>query len=94
MLVDVHEAEAASGYRSALPPFPQKAFWVAPLLLLRPLISHALEGMRCSWARWEGFIAGETESPIHMNYSWSWDFFLSGGSLSVPSYEAACQIGR
>lgn len=81
--------KAASGYWSVLPPFPKKAFWVAPLLLLTSLISHALEGMRCSWVRWQGFIAGETQSPIHMNYSRPWNcFVLSGASLSVPKSQS------
>lgn len=39
-----------------------KVFWVAQLLLLRRLISYALEGMRPTWAHWQGFRAGVAES--------------------------------
>lgn len=68
--------------------FPQ-AFWVAQLLLLRPLISHALEGMRCTWAYWQGFRAGVAESPVHFNYLLSsLSPVLSLVSLFVTSYKA------
>lgn len=68
--------------------FP-RAFWVAQLLLLRPLISHALEGMRCTWAYWQGFRAGVAESPVHFNYLLSsLSPVLSLVSLFVTSYKA------
>lgn len=67
------------------PSLPQKGFLGCSALVTHTLISHALGGMRCSWVLWQGFIAGETQSPIHMNNSRPWNcFVLSGASLSVP----------